>query len=101
MENEVPFNGKEELLSIGSYHTVTLARVRQRREETKVLLSQAIDPSEHKNTVQNCFEGESPNSFGRLAREWHLRQRKSWSQNHGDKILRLENNIFPFIGKKI
>ncbi len=80
---------------------MTLARARQRREEAKVLLSEGIDPSEHKKTVQKCLEGESPNSFERLAREWHLRQRKSWSKNHGDKILRrLENDIFTFIGKK-
>ena len=95
------FNGKEKLLSLGSYPTVTLARARQRREEAKVLLSEGIDPSEHKKTVQSCPEGESPNSFERLAREWHLRQRNGWSQSHGDRILtRLENDVFPFIGKK-
>ena len=71
------FNGKEKLLSLGSYPTVTLARARQRREEAKVLLSEGIDPSEHKQTVQSCPEGESPNSFERLTRVWHLRQRKA------------------------
>lgn len=103
MENEVPlqWQGEASWYWFIPYRTVTLARVRQRREEAKVLLSEGIDPSEHKKTVQKCPEGESPNSFERLAREWHLRQRKSCSQNHGEKILRrLEYDIFPFIGKK-
>ena len=34
---------------------MTLARARQRREEAKVLLSEGIDPSEHKKTVQKCL----------------------------------------------
>lgn len=40
------------------------------------------------------------NSFEAVAREWHAKFTPKWSKNHGERILiRLEQNIFPWIGK--
>ena len=43
---------------------------------------------------------QTGNSFEMIAREWHLKFRDTWSEDHAKTIMfRLERNIFPYIGK--
>lgn len=92
--------GKEKLLSLGAYPAVTLAKARQRRDEARVLLADDIDPAEHKKEMQKIVREVTENSFEVVAREWHVKFRDSWTEEHGGKILaRLEKDIFPHVGK--
>lgn len=92
------FNGKEKLLALGVYPTVSLKNAREKRDNAKKLLSNSIDPGEHKKTIKKA---DDPDSFEHVAREWHTKFKPTWSENHADRIIiRLEKDIFPWIGDR-
>ena len=93
-------DGKEKLLSLGAYPAVSLAKARQRRDDARVLLADDIDPGEYKKEMKKVVREVTENSFEVVAREWHVKFRESWTEEHGGKILaRLEKDLFPFVGK--
>jgi integrase len=95
------FSGKYKTLALGVYPEVTLAAARQRREDARKLLANDVDPSALKKAVKAAKIERSANSFEVIAREWHLQQLKSWTDNHGVRVLsRIERDIFPWIGSK-
>lgn len=95
------FNGKEKLLALGVYPDVSLAMAREKRDEARKLLSNNIDPSEHKKAMKHAHEERSANSFEIIAREWFVKFKSSWVDSHAIKIIqRLERDIFPWIGEK-
>ncbi len=92
------FAGKEKLLAIGIYPEISLKQAREKRDEAKQLLSEGIDPSEHKQTIKRM--GNS-NSFEAVAREWHDKHKHRWTDGHQKKIIaRLKNDVFPWIGQR-
>ncbi|MBT7936825.1 MAG: integrase arm-type DNA-binding domain-containing protein [Nitrospina sp.] len=93
------YNGKEKRLSLGVYPDVTLKMARERRDESRKLLADNIDPSEHRK-AQKGGRGEG-NSFEVVAREWFAKYSQNWTPDHGHRIIRrLERDIFPWIGDK-
>lgn len=94
------YGGKEKLLSLGAYPAVSLAKARQRRDEARTLLADGIDPSEYKKEMKRVVREVTENSFEVVAREWHVKFRETWTEEHGGKILaRLEKDIFPYVGQ--
>ena len=67
------FEGKEKLLSIGSYPDVTLAKARTKRDEARKLLVDAVDPSENRKAMKASKTTDAANSFEMVAREWFSR----------------------------
>lgn len=95
------FLNKEKKLSIGPYPTITLAEARNRREDAKRLLANGHDPSSVKQEMKQAQIIEASNTFETIAREWHDMKKPDWSQTNTDIVLkRLENDVFPVIGKK-
>lgn len=95
------FAGKEKRLAHGTYPEVSLADARERRDAARKLLAAGVDPGEHKKAAKAATEDRAANSFEVVAREWFAKQNSSWVASHADKILlRLENDIFPWIGKR-
>lgn len=95
------FDGKEKTLALGVYPDITLADARQRRDDARKLLAHEIDPSAQKKAVKAARVERSANSFEVIAREWHLNQLNTWTENHGVRVLsRLERDLFPWIGSK-
>lgn len=93
------FDGKEKLLSFGSYPDVPLSRAREKRDEARKLLADGVDPSEHRKAVQATKRDRAANSFEVVAREWYGKYSPGWVEHHGDRILRrFERDIFPWIG---
>tara|TARA_B100000315_G_C14078638_1_gene363847 strand:- start:23 stop:514 length:492 start_codon:yes stop_codon:yes gene_type:complete len=93
------YNGKEKRLSLGVYPDVTLKMARERRDESRKLLADNIDPSEHRK-AQKVGRGEG-NRFEVVAREWFAKYSQNWTPDHGHRIIRrLERDIFPWIGDK-
>lgn len=93
--------GKQKLLSLGIYPTVSLAEARQRRDEAKKLLANGVDPGENRKATKQSRQERAANSFEAVAREWHTKFSATWSASHGDRIIRrLANNIFPWLGDK-
>ncbi len=94
------FSGVEKKLSFGAFPDVSLAAAREARDEARRQLTNTIDPGILKNSIKRSKKMAEENSFEAVAREWHAKFTPKWSKNHGERILiRLEQNIFPWIGK--
>lgn len=109
------FNGKEKLLSLGVYPDVPLASrivkdeeigktrkikgARELRDEARELLAQGVDPGENRKAQKSAKQDRAANSFEVVAREWYSKYASSWSEAHGERIIRrFERDVFPWIG---
>ncbi|MGH6794739.1 MAG: tyrosine-type recombinase/integrase [Methylocella sp.] len=93
------FDGKEKRLSLGVYPDVSLKDARDRRDASRKLLADGIDPSENRKAMKSARTDRSANSFEVVAREWFAKYSATWAANHGDRIIRrFERDIFPWIG---
>ena len=89
--------GREKLLSLGTYPDVSLAIARERRDEARKLLANGIDPSAKRQAEKEA----QVDSFEAVAREWFEKFSSSWAASHADVIIRrLEKDVFPWIGSK-
>lgn len=94
------FEGKEKLLSLGTYPEISLADARQRRDETRKQVAKGIDPGAVRK-AQKQAETEETETFEVIAREWHTKFTQTWTPGHAATTMgRLERDIFPWIGKR-
>jgi integrase len=92
-------NGKEKLLALGVYPTVSLKDARERREAAKKKLANGVDPSEARKAEKRTAATNAENSFEAVAREWHAKFTIDQSESHAARNLRrLEVHVFPYIG---
>ena len=92
------FSGKQKVLALGVYPTISLADARRKRDEARKLISNGIDPSEKRK--EDKIEQSGALTFEAVARNWHANNKK-WSEDHSKRVLKsLEDNLFPFIGKR-
>jgi len=95
------YGGKEKRLSLGVYPDVSLREARKRRDDARKLLTNDIDPSEHRKAQKAAGKEQTANSFEIVAREWHTKQLPSWTKKHAETVIRrLELNVFPWLGNK-
>lgn len=95
------FDGKEKLLSFGTYPDVTLKAAREKREEARKLLAAGIDPGAKRKADKAAGEAEQANTFEAIAREWHATQKSRWTDRHAGRVLdRLVKDLFPFLGHR-
>jgi integrase len=93
------FEGKEKMLSLGTYPEVSLKDARERRDDARKMLASGIDPSENRKAVK-AARAET-NSFEVVAREWLAKFSPNWAPTHTSKIVsRLEKDIFPWVKDK-
>ncbi len=94
------FDGKEKLLSMGTYPEISLAVARQRREEARRQVAQGVDPGAVRKAKKQAANADVE-TFEVIAREWHTRFTPTWTRGHTVTILsRLERDLFPWIGKR-
>lgn len=96
------FDGKQKIFSIGVYPAVSLAVARQRRDETKRLLAQGIDPNAKKQAEVKELKAKRDNSrfLRAVAKAW-FSTKKKWSADYRHTVLnRLETYIFADIGNR-
>lgn len=95
------FEGREKLLSFGTYPDVPLIRARERRDEARRLLADGVDPGENRKVQKAARVALTANSFEAIGREWFAKMKPEWADSHADKIMaRLERDIFPWLGKR-
>lgn len=93
--------GKQKLLTIGEYPTISLKKAREKLMEAKRLLADGVDPAEHKQEMKRMDTEAVENSFEMVAREWHLKYRDTWTEKHGQDIwIRLSKNVLAHMGKE-
>ena len=91
------FRGKEKLLSLGVFPSVSLKEARELRDENRKLLSKGIDPSAQRKAEK--VAGAAAETFESVAIEWYSTNKSAWAPSHQVTILgRLRNNIFPYLG---
>lgn len=95
------FDGKEKLLSLGTYPDVSLEQAREQREIARKLVADKIDPGEQRKAQKATKQGQLANSFEVVAREWYAKYSPNWVATHGERIIRrFERDIFPWLGEK-
>ena len=93
------FFGKEKLLTIGPYPSISLSEARKKREQAKDSLRDGIDPSQQKQDQKKLARFKQEQTFERVATEWHKYHYDTWTPPHAMHLLsRLKQNVFPFIG---
>jgi len=92
--------GKEKLISLGTYPEVRLAQARARRDEARKQVADGIDPSEARKALK-ASRVQNESTFEVVAREWHTKFTPTWTPGHAVTIKnRLEFNVFPWIGER-
>ena len=95
------FDGKEKRLSLGVYPDVTLKGARDRRDSSRKLLADGIDPSENRKARKLARAENAANSLEVITREWFARHAPNWASTHASKIIRrFERDVFPWVGSR-
>lgn len=94
------FDGREKLLSMGTYPDTGLKAAREKRDRARELLAQGVDPSDARRAQRASKSQEAVNSFEAVAREWHTTVHLAQvSAGHAARTLtRLEQDVFPWLG---
>lgn len=91
------FQGKEKLLTLGTYPQTSLKEARERAADARKQLDGGIDPGETKKEEKQA----AACTLEQVAREWYEKQLPAWSKRHSEDVMeRLEKNIFPFLGDR-
>ena len=94
-------NGKEKLLSFGTYPEVSLADAREKRDQARKVIAGGGDPSEILKATKAGKNESAANSFEVITRIWIKNYSANLSKATSEKNLRLfERDIFPWIGAK-
>lgn len=116
------FDGKEKLVSLGTYPLVSLKDARTKRDQLRGQIRDRDNPKDPaaqrkkaREERKQALEAEAmaevvdAQTFEKTAREWHQKRANAkheangsmWSPGHAARIWRgLEMNIFPWIGSK-
>jgi integrase len=93
------FNGKAQMLALGRYPDVTLAKARLDRDAARTLLSAGKHPTREKQIqkLRRTIDGE--NTFERVARQWLTIKQTDFNEKYRTQCLTgMERHIFPLIG---
>ena len=94
-------DGKEKLLSLGTYPEIGLKKAREERDKARTMLAEGIDPSHHRKAAKATRELLAANSFEVICREWLENKRSNIEEAQYKKALaRLEKDVFPWMGKR-
>ncbi len=95
------FGGKEKRLSLGVYPDVGLKEARERREDSRKILGNGIDPGEDRKAVKSASVIQAADSFEVITREWIGKNANVWAEGHYTRVVSLfERYVFPRIGAR-
>ncbi|MGA8044308.1 MAG: Arm DNA-binding domain-containing protein, partial [Terracidiphilus sp.] len=91
------FEGREKLMTFGSYPDVPLALARERHTEARKLLATGVDPMAERKAEKAAAE----NSFQSVARLWLAHWQDGKSPRHVDYVKRrMDADILPALGAR-
>lgn len=94
-------NGKEGTVSFGEYPIVTLAEARRKKDETRALLKDNINPVDDKKKKKVEAITATANTFKAVAEEYTQDQMKYRSEDYIEQFKRsMRKDIFKVIGHK-
>lgn len=93
------FDGKEKLLSLGSYPEVGLADARARRDRARRLIANGTDPAREKQRQKQEHAERAANTVETVARDWLIKQGGGLAETTRNMLeRRLDNDVFPMVG---
>jgi len=91
------FDGREKLMSFGSYPDVPLSLVRERHSEARKLLATGRDPMAQRKAEKAATE----NSFEAVSKRWLEHWKHGKSPRHADYVeRRMDSDILPCLGAR-
>jgi len=94
-------DGKEKVMSFGTYPEVTLAVARSKCEDARRLHAADIDPMLKKQSDRRAREIAAEHSFASVAKRWWKQWSAGRTENHTESVMRrLEADVFPSIGTR-
>ena len=94
------YEGKQLLLSLGTYPEIALAEARQRREDARKLIAHGINPSDVRKAEKQS-QTQQAETFEAIAWEWYNRQVPAWAATHAATVIsRLKRDVFPHVGSR-
>ena len=94
------YAGKEKLLSLGAFPTISLKDARALKDNAKKQLANDIDPGVLKQELKQTKLAEVKNNFETVTREWIYKNRNKWSSSNTIHVKsRFERDVYPQIGK--
>jgi integrase len=101
------FEGKQKMLSLGTYPTLSLAFARERREDCRRLLKSGTDPAaklEHSAAASEADPAKpraEDRRFRTVAKLWFDAVSDPWVEAHKERIWsRMEHDVFTQIGDR-
>lgn len=102
------FEGKANMIGLGEYPIVTLAKARRSRDEYKALLHEGINPSDYKKEIKAekqasklVSKGNKAKTFNDMFFDWYEHNQEYWKPNYCKDILkRATKHLFPYIGDR-
>ena len=92
--------GVEKLLAIGPYPLISLQEAREAKTDAKKLIANGVDPVLVKQNNKDEAVRNVQNTFQAIALEWYDNRKGIWKERYAKDVLkRLEEDIFPQIGK--
>ncbi len=95
-----PFTKKRKNIGFGQYPDVSLASARKKRSEARQLVSDNIDPLDHREQQSDIQRLALANTLEHIAKQWIDIKRSTVSEDHANKTWSsIELHIFPSLGK--
>jgi len=95
-----PYSKKRKNMGFGSYPEVSLAEARKKREAARKLVSENIDPIEHKKEQDEVEQLKRAQTLKLVAEQWYDIKRASVSEDHANRSwASLERHVFLNLGE--
>jgi len=95
------YEGKEKLLSFGTYPDVPIALARKRRAEARQLVAAGTDPSAARQEAKQAKQRDALSTVEAVSRAWLAHRASGWTPGTLEAITAsLENHVFPTLGTR-
>lgn len=95
-------DGRRNMLSLGRFPDVTLAKAREAAEDNRRLLRQGKDPALLRQAAR-AYVTDDENRFQTVAREWHTMMLHRWKEGSAKGRITwgtLSNHVIPLFGQR-
>lgn len=95
------FGGREKLLALGPYPSVTIKEARDRRDDARKALRDHRDPGAEKQAAKRASTIAGKNTFEAVAKDWHAKARNAWDSRHATRVWHsIEKDLLPNLGRR-
>jgi len=94
-------DGREKLLSIGTYPEISLSEARKRRDEARTQLAQGKDPSREKQRDKVRSREEAENTFRAIAEEFSRKKKLDGGKGWAASTAKRSEYVLSLLTRKI